>query len=175
MSEFSDYIVPGILLIIVLVGLIKKAPCFDLFLQGIQQGLISAYKIAPSLIGLIVAVNMLRASGMLDALADILKPVLEPLGFPAELVPFALLRPFSGGGSTAILNDILNNYGADSFIGTAASVMAGSTETTFYAVTVYYGSIGIKQIRHTLPCALLADIGGMVMSVLTARIIIFGG
>lgn len=154
---------------IILFAFIKKVPCFDTFLEGAKQGLISTYKIAPSLIGLIVAVNMLKASGALEMLIDFIRPAAEFLGFPAEVVPLALLRPVSGSGSTAILNSILQDYGPDSFIGRAASVMAGSTETTFYAIAVYYGAVGIRKIRHTVPAALCADFAGMVMAVLSVR------
>lgn len=137
---------------IILFAFIKKVPCFDTFLEGAKQGLISTYKIAPSLIGLIVAVNMLKASGALEMLIDFIRPAAEFLGFPAEVVPLALLRPVSGSGSTAILNSILQDYGPDSFIGRAASVMAGSTETTFYAIAVYYGAVGIKKNPPYRPC-----------------------
>ncbi len=172
-NSISYYIIPIVLLLIISIALFKKIPSFNLFVDGAKNGLLSTYKIAPSLIGLVVAVNMLKSSGALDILSQILNPVLSPLGFPPELVPLALLKPFSGGGATAILNDILNSYGPDSFIGTVASVMAGSTETTFYAITVYYGSVGIKNTRHTLPCALLADIAGIIMALLTTRLILF--
>ena len=144
-----------------------------MFIEGAKDGLLATYKIAPSLIGLVVAVNMLKTSGVLDMLALALSPILNPLGFPTELVPLALLKPFSGGGATAILSNMLKDYGPDSYIGTVASVMAGSTETTFYAITVYYGSVGIQKTRHTLPCALLADIAGIVMAVLTTRLLLF--
>lgn len=155
---------------IIVFALIKKLPVFDLFLQGARQGIGSVFKIIPSIIGLVCAVSMLRASGLLDALIALVSPVLEPLGFPAELLPLSLLRPVSGGGSLAVLDDIYKNFGADSFIGRAASVMMGSTETTFYAIAVYYGSIGISKTRHTVPAALMADFTGMAMAVLSVRL-----
>lgn len=169
MEQFGGYIIPVVIALIILFGFIKKVPCFDCFLEGAKQGLISTYKIAPSLIGLIVAVTMLKASGALDMLIQFIEPAASFLGFPAEVIPLALLRPVSGSGSTAILNTILKDYGPDSFIGRCASVMAGSTETTFYAIAVYYGSVGIKKIRHTVPAALCADFAGMVMAVLSVR------
>lgn len=150
MEQFGGYIIPVVIAVIVLFGFIKKVPCFDCFLEGAKQGLISTYKIAPSLIGLIVAVTMLKASGALDMLIHFIEPAATLLGFPAEIMPLALLRPVSGSGSTAILNTILKDYGPDSFIGRCASVMAGSTETTFYAIAVYYGSVGIK--KSAIPC-----------------------
>lgn len=164
------YVIPAVLFIIIVFALIKKLPVFDLFLQGARQGIGSVFKIIPSIIGLVCAVSMLRASGLLDALIALVSPVLEPLGFPAELLPLSLLRPVSGGGSLAVLDDIYKNFGADSFIGRAASVMMGSTETTFYAIAVYYGSIGISKTRHTVPAALMADFTGMAMAVLSVRL-----
>lgn len=165
------YVIPIALLLIIGFGLIKRQPVFDLFLQGARQGIASVFKIIPSIIALVCAVSMLRASGLLDALISLVSPVLEPLGFPPQLLPLSILRPVSGSGALAVLDDIYNNYGADSFIGTAASVMMGSTETTFYAIAVYYGSVGISKTRHTVPAALIADFTGMVMAVLTVRLL----
>lgn len=170
MEAFSGYIIPVMIALIILFGFFKKVPCFDCFLEGAKQGLISTYKIAPSLIGLIVAVTMLKASGALDMLVRMIEPAAAFLGFPAEVMPLALLRPVSGSGATAILNTLLKDYGPDSFIGRCASVMAGSTETTFYAIAVYYGAVGVKKIRHTVPAALCADFAGMVMAVLSVRL-----
>lgn len=170
MEAFSGYIIPVMIALIILFGFFKRVPCFDCFLEGAKQGLISTYKIAPSLIGLIVAVTMLKASGALDMLVHFIEPAAAFLGFPAEVMPLALLRPVSGSGSTAILNTILKDYGPDSLIGRCASVMAGSTETTFYAIAVYYGAVGVKKIRHTVPAALCADFAGMVMAVLSVRL-----
>lgn len=164
------YVIPIVLLLILVTAIIKRLPVFELFLQGARQGITSVFKIIPSILALVCAVTMLRASGLLDAVIDLAKPILEPLGFPSELLPLSLLRPVSGSGALAVLNDIYNNYGADSFIGKAASVMMGSTETTFYAIAVYFGSVGISKTRHTIPAALMADVTGMVMAVLTIRL-----
>lgn len=165
------YVIPITLFLIIGLGLIKRLPVFDLFLQGARQGIAGVFKIIPSIIALVCAVSMLRASGLLDALISLVSPILEPLGFPPQLLPLSVLRPVSGSGALAVLDDIYNNYGADSFIGKAASVMMGSTETTFYAIAVYYGSVGISKTRHTIPAALIADFTGMVMAVLTVRLL----
>lgn len=164
------YVIPVVMTIIIGTGVIKRLPVFELFLKGARQGIASVFKIIPSILALVCAVTMLRSSGLLDALIGLVSPLLEPLGFPPELAPLALLRPVSGSGSLAVLNDIYKNYGADSFIGKAASVMMGSTETTFYAIAVYFGSVGISKTRHTVPCALMADFTGMVMAVLSSRL-----
>ncbi len=162
---------PAFIAVVVIYGLIKKVPVFDTFLTGAREGFKTLYSIAPTLIGLIVAVNMLKASGAVDLLCEMITPAANCLGFPKEIVPMILLRPVSGGGSTALLTDIYKNYGPDSFAGEVASVLAGSTETTFYAIAVYFGSAGIKKIRHTLIAALAADFTAAVMAVLTVKLI----
>ena len=165
-----DIIVPGFIAVIVSVGLIKRIPVFDAFAIGAKNGLITLYKIIPTLIGLIVAVNMLKSSGALDLLCNFAEPLAQFLGFPKEIVPMVLLRPVSGSGSTALLNQIFIDQGPDSFAGRVASVLAGASETTFYAVTVYFGSTNVKNIRHTLWVALIADFTAAVMAVLTVRL-----
>lgn len=160
-----DYVMPCIIAFVTVYGLIKKVPVFDAFVSGARQGMQTVYNIAPTLIGLIVAVSMLKASGALQKLSEVISPVTDMVGFPSELLPMCLLRPVSGGGSTALLNQVLTDYGADSFIGRVASCIAGSTETTFYAITVYFGAVNIKKIRHTLFAALMADLTAIIMSV----------
>lgn len=163
-------IIPAVAVFFVIFGLCKKVGVFDAFLVGAKEGLTTAYTIAPTLIGLITAVTMLRASGAIDVLTEAITPIAEKLGFPAEIVPVAVLRPISGGGSTALLVGILEEFGPDSFAGRIVSVMAGSTETTFYAIAVYYGAVGVKKARHTLVAGLSADFTAVVFSVLTVRL-----
>lgn len=166
MAEYlSSAIIPVLICIIVGYGIFMKKPVFDFFLEGAKEGLETSFKILPALTGLIVAVTMLRASGVIDFIGDLLSPVLTFLRFPKELLPLALMRPVSGSGAIAVFTDILNNYGADSFIGKCASVIMGSTETTFYTIAVYFGSVGIKNIRYTLKSALLADLTGIIAGV----------
>jgi len=169
--NFTSYILPCAVVFIVCFGLWKKASVFDVFTGGAKEGAVTAFKILPSLVGLMVAVSMLRASGALDAVAWLIKPVLRYTGLPAELVPLVLLRPVSGGGSLALLESTLQAYGADSMLGRMAAVLQGSTETTFYALTVYYGSVGIKKTRHTLGAALTGDAAGFIFSVLAVRLV----
>lgn len=155
----------------VLYGIIKKVNIFESFIGGAREGLHTVYMIAPVMIGLLLAVGMVRESGALDFVTEKLRPLFEKLGYPTELVPMALLRPVSGSGATALLTDIYENFGADSFVGRCASVLAGSTETTFYAVTMYYGAVNIRNIRHTLTAALAADVTAMVMCVVTVSLL----
>lgn len=127
--------------------------------------------IAPTMIALLIAVGTLRDSGALAWLAEQIKPIAQALHFPPELVPMGLLRPVSGSGATALLTGIYKDSGADSFLSKCASVLAGSSETTFYAITLYYSAAGIKKIRHTLFSALLADFTALVMSVVTVSLL----
>ena len=162
-----EAVIPFIVTALCAYGLFRRVNIFDSFVEGVKEGIGTLRFIAPTMIALLVAVGTLRASGLLDFIADLIRPLADTVGFPAELVPMGLLRPVSGSGATAIFTGILENSGADSFAGRCAAVVAGSTETTFYAVTMYYGAAGIKKIRHTLLSALLADFTAIVVSVLT--------
>ena len=161
---------PAFACVIVVFGLIKSVPVFDIFLKGAKEGMQILYSIAPTIIGLVFAVDLLRSSGAIDAICNFIEPVADYLGFPKEIVPMVLLRPVSGSGSTALLTSLYEQCGPDSFAGRVASVLAGSSETTFYAIAMYFGCIKVKKIRHTLFAAIIADITAAVMSVLTVRL-----
>ena len=166
----GNYIILALIFCIFLTGIVKKIDVFGAFSEGVREGFASVKGIFPPLLGLICGVSVLSASGFFDALSAFFAPILTPLGFPSELIPLGLVKPFSGSGSTALLKNIFSNYGADSFIGKAASIMCAATETTFYAVSVYFGSVGIKKSAHTIPCALIGDFVTIVLSVVFARI-----
>lgn len=165
LNYISVLIIPVVITLIVANGLMKKAPVFDLFIKGAKSGIETSFRILPSLVGLIVAISMLRASGSFDVAERLISPISNKLNFPKELVPLALIRPISGSASLAVVRDILSKFGADSLIGRCASVMMGSTETTFYTLAVYFGSVGITNSRYTVKCALLADLTGIVASI----------
>ena len=165
-----ELVVPLMLAAVAVYGLVRRVNIFDAFIEGAREGIHTLYTIAPTMIGLLAAVGMFRASGALDVLTDLIRPLAEMVGFPVELVPMALLRPVSGSGATALLTDIYARCGADSFSAKCASVLAGSTETTFYAIGVYYAAAGIKKTRHTLISALLADLTAIIMSVVTVSL-----
>ncbi len=173
LNYISVLIMPTIIVLILTNGLLKKAPLFDQFLTGAKSGFSTSIKILPSLVGLIVAISMLRASGFFDIMCGILAPFLEKAGFPSQLVPMALIRPISGSAALATVRDLLNTYGADSFIGRCASVMMGSSETTFYTLAIYLGSVGITKSKYTLKSALLADFAGIILSVLFVRLLMY--
>ena len=164
MESFNHYIVPAIAALFLAAGLVEGVPVFDVFMEGAKEGLATAVRILPSLIGLMTAVGVFKASGALDMLAQALSPAARLMGLPPEVMPLALLRPVSGSGGMAVFRDLLAAHGPDSFVGRVASVMMGSTETTFYTIAVYYGAVGVRKSRHTLPAALGADLAGFVFS-----------
>ena len=165
-----EFVMPAFACIVVLFGLIKRVPVFDIFLKGAKEGIQLLYTIAPTIMGLVFAVDLLRSSGAVDAICKFIEPAANFLGFPKEIIPMVLLRPVSGSGSTALLTALYSDCGPDSFAGRVASVLAGSSETTFYAIAMYFGSIKVKKIRHTLFAALMADFTAALMSVITVRI-----
>jgi spore maturation protein B len=167
-------VVPATIFFILIFGFLRKVPVFDVFVAGAKEGAISCFDILPSLVGLILAVNMLSASGALDLVSSFLQPAALALGLPPEVMPLALMRPVSGSGSNALLLQLFRDYGPDSFIGRVASVMNGSTETTFYAIAVYFGAVGIKKTRHTIPASLTADLVGYIASVWAVRLLFLG-
>lgn len=172
MRFISAFAVPLMILGIVLFGLVRKVKVYDCFLEGATEGLKCTFNIVAPLVGLVVAISMFRASGAVDMISKLLYPLLKIFAMPVEVLPLALLRPVSGSGSIAILSDIFKNCGVDSVAGNIASVMMGSTETTFYTLAVYFGAVNIKKTRHTLKSALIGDGIGIIMSVFIARLLI---
>ena len=164
MIEFTDYILPTLVLIIIIFGAVKGLNVFDVFLDGAKSGFKTVIGITPALIALIVGVSMLKSSGGLNIITNFLEPVSTFLRIPKEVTPLAILSPISGSGATSMFESILKDFGPDSFIGRCASVMMGSTETTFYAITLYYGSCNIKNTRHTLPSAICANLVSFIFS-----------
>lgn len=161
----SDLIVPLIILGIVSYGISMKVPVYDEFVRGAKKGFGTVIKIMPTLIGLMVAVGILRASGFLDFLANIIGKATAYIGFPAELVPLTIVKMFSSSAATGLLLDLYKEYGTDSRIGLIASIMMSSTETIFYTMSVYFMTAKIKKTRYTLAGALIATLAGTVASI----------
>lgn len=170
MNNIGTYALLIFISIILLFALFRKVAIFDCFLTGAKDGMKNAVSILPALVALLFGVKLLTASGITETITHTLSPILQKLGFPAEVLPLCILSPISGSGSLSAFQDILAVYGADSYIGRVASVIAGATETTFYAVTVYYGAIGVKKIRHTVAAALCADISGFILASFFVRL-----
>lgn len=169
--QISDYAIPSIFIIIILAAALKKVKAYDLFIDGAKDGIETVIKIIPSLVGLLVAVGVFKASGALDLLILLLRPVIDLLGMPPEVAPLALLRPISGSASFAFVTDIIKAFGPDTYEGRVAATMMGSTETIFYTLAVYYGSVGVKNIRYTLLAAIMADIISVIASLWACRFI----
>jgi spore maturation protein B len=169
-SYFSMLCVPGFLLMVIAVGLKKKVPVFDSFIKGAKGGIGIAFKILPYVVGMVFAVDIFNASGCFGYIAQGIAALLGP-SFPPEILPLALMRPFSGGAAVGILIGIFTLSGPDSFAGRVASTMMGSSETLFYTVSLYYGSIGVKHTRHTIPASLVAEVSGVVTAVAVCAIL----
>lgn len=166
----SEILIPVFIGIIILYGLFNKVSVFDEFIEGARENLKVGIGILPSLIAMITAIGMFKASGGMELIALLLRPVTEFLGFPQECLPLAIMRPISGSGALAVYESILETVHPDSFAGRVASVILGSTETTFYTLAVYYGATKVKNTRHSLVSSLTADLTGFIFSVLTVRL-----
>lgn len=169
-NYISNIAVPATILIIIVYGLIEKKQVFDVFLDGAKEGIQIVVNIFPTLLGLFLSINVLRASGIIDAITKLILPFLNLLKIPSEILPLALLRPISGSASMAVATDIMNSYGVDSLIGLICSTIMGSTETTLYTIALYTSAVKIKKTRFVLIAALLADFAGMITSVIFWRI-----
>ena len=164
-----DYIVPLLLLVICAAALRKRENAYDLLLSGGTEGLKLLVSLVPSLVLLLTAVTMLRQSGSIEILSDFFSPIFSFFGIPAETAILILIRPISGSAALAVGTDLMTHYGVDSQIGRTAAVMLGSTETTFYTISVYFGAAGIQRTRYTVPAALIADFTGFFMASLCTR------
>ena len=167
----TDYIVPILLLTASLLALRKQENSYDLLLSGAADGLKLLITLVPTLVILLTAVTMLRESGAMEVISSFLSPAFQFVGIPPETAMLVLVRPISGSAALAIGADLMAQYGVDSVIGRTAAVMLGSTETTFYTISVYFGAAGIKKTRYTLPAALFADFVGFFMASVTVRLL----
>lgn len=168
----ADYIIPGILVLTALWGLRKKVDIYDSLVTGAGEGLSLLKTIVPSLVILLTAITMLRESGFFEVMTEFLSPLCKRIGIPPETMPLILIRPFSGSAALAVGAELMAEYGVDSLVGRTAAVMLGSTETTFYTMGVYYGAAGIRDSRHTLYAALLADLAGFFCASLFVRLLL---
>ena len=167
----SDFIVPAIILLIVTYGVLEKVKVYDTFVKGAKKGFYTVIKILPTLVGLMVAVGVLRASGFLEFLSELIGKITDGLGFPLQLVPLAVVRLFSSSAATGLVLDLYKEYGTDSRIGLIASIMMSCTETVFYTMSVYFMVAKVKKTRYTLTGALLATVAGIAASVWLAGVV----
>jgi spore maturation protein B len=170
-AYISAAFIPAFIALVVVIGCARKVNVYESFVEGAKQGLSTVVRILPYVVGFVFAIRMFAASGCFDYIAAALLPVLKPLGIPPEVLPLFLMQPFSGSASIAMLTTIFGRYGPDSFIGRTASTMMGSSETIIYTVSLYYGSVGVKKTRYTIPAALISAVAGLMASVLICRLV----
>ena len=169
MEEISSYAIPIILLLFAIIVMVSKADMHSVFISGAIKGFKTAAELLPTMLILMSGIYMLNASGTVEIISRMLSPALGILGIPAEIVPLILVRPVSGSAATAMLNDIFSKYGADSFAGRCASVLAGCTDTILYTVSVYFAATKVKNTRHALPAAFLTQFFAVLISCLAVR------
>jgi spore maturation protein B len=168
-SQLLNWVMLSFVVGIPLYASIKKVDVFDAFIVGAKQGFELSVSLIPYLVAMMVAIGMLRASGFFDLLYGFLAPYLGKLGIPAETLPLALVRPFSGSASMGVTAEIIHANGGDALVSKIAATMMGSTETTFYVIAVYFGAVSIRRTRHAIPAGLLADLAGIIASIYVCR------
>ncbi|NPV90337.1 MAG: spore maturation protein [Firmicutes bacterium] len=160
----SRWAIPSLLLVIPLLGYLKRVPVYQTFVEGAEEGFYTAVKIIPYLVAMMVAIGVFRASGAMEMLARVIGPALNLVGLPTDVLPLAIMRPLSGSAALGLAAELIATHGPDSFIGRLASTMQGTTDTTFFVLTIYFGSVGIKNYRHSVAAGLLADVTGLIVS-----------
>ncbi|RDW19106.1 spore maturation protein [Oceanobacillus arenosus] len=170
-TAVSTWLIPCFLLIVLSVASWKKVPTYELFVEGGKEGVKMAFSLLPFLVGMIVSISILRSSGAIDAMINLIAPVLMTFGVPPEIIPLAFVRPISGTAALGITTELISTHGPDSFIGRLASTMQGSMDTTLYILTVYFGAVGIKKMKYALKVGLLADLVGIITSILIVKMV----
>jgi len=164
-AELSRWAIPVLLLVVPLIAALRGVKVYETFVDGAEEGFSTAVKTIPYLVAMLVAISIFRASGAMEVLVVLISPFLDTVGLPAEVLPHAIMRPLSGGAALGIASDIIKNYGPDSFLGRLVSTMQGSCDTTFYVLTLYFGSVGIKKYRYSVITGLVADLTTLTASV----------
>ncbi len=162
----GNYLLPIVVFLIIFVALYKKVPLFDVFIEGAKEGILLGFQVFPCLLGMIFGINLLLRSNIVTDFFKLFSPFFSYFHFPREILPLAIIRPISGNASFAMMIDIFKNYGVDSYLGRIAAVMQGATDTTIYVISLYFGSIGIKNIRYALKAGLFADFITLIVSIL---------
>ncbi|MFV0518003.1 MAG: spore maturation protein [Aminipila sp.] len=173
LNAISTYAIPLLLLFIPVYALTKKVKVYSVFTEGAKEGLSVAVMIIPYLVCMLAAIGMFRASGAMDWLVTIIDPITNLIGMPGEVLPMGIMRSFSGGGAEGMMSELLATYGTQSQIGRIASVALGSTETTFYIVAVYFGAVGITNVRHSIIAGLLGDLASLIAACVIVNVMWF--
>jgi len=168
-AELSRWAIPVVLLVVPLIAAMRRVKVYETFVDGAEAGFATAIKTIPYLVAMLVAIGIFRASGAMDLLVKTLSPALNIIGLPTEVLPHAIMRPLSGGAALGIASDIIKTYGPDSFLGRLVSTMQGSCDTTFYVLTLYFGSVGVKKYRYSVVLGLISDLTTLVASVIIVR------
>ncbi len=166
-----EYITPALIMIIIIIALAQKKSVYADFIDGAGEGMKILKDIFPPLVAMLVAAAMLKASGAMELFLNFISPVVDKIGIPKEVMPLVMIRPLSGSGSIGVLSGILNDYGADSVIGRIASVICGSTETTFYCLAVYFAKTRVRSIKRAIPSAIMGDLASILAAVMAIKII----
>ena len=165
LNQVSLWAIPVLLVGIPLIGMFRRIKVYDVFIEGAKEGFQVAVRIIPFLVGILVAIGMFRASGAMDMLTNGLRPLLSATRFPPEIFPLVVLRTLSGSGSLALTTDLIKQFGPDSLFARMAATIYGGSETTFYVLAVYFGSVGVKHTRHAVPSALVGDLVAAIVAV----------
>ena len=164
-TTLSAWAIPAMIVLIPLYAFYKKVPVYESFIDGAKDGFDTAIRIIPHLVGMMVAISVFRASGAMEMFIGLFRPFFDFLGIPADVVPLAVLRSITGAGSLAYASDLIQQFGPDSMIGRIAATVQGSTDTTLYVLTVYFGAVGVRKAGYALKVGLLADLSGFLASV----------
>lgn len=167
----SAWVVPGLILLALIYAHFRGVKVFDTFVEGAKEGFEMSVRLIPFLVGMMVAIGLFRGSGAMELLSGLIEPLLRLLGIPADILPLAFMRPVSGSSALAITTEIMNSHGPDSLLGRMAATMQGSTDTTLFVLTVYFGAVGIKKIRHALVVGLMADLAGILAAVFICNLV----
>lgn len=170
-TSLSIWAIPVIIVSVVVYAAFRKVPIYESFVEGAKEGFFTSINIIPYLVGMMVAISIFRASGAMDLFINFVRPLFDYIGIPSEVLPLGILRPITGSGSLAFTADLIKHYGPDSMIGRIASTIQGSTDTTLYVLTVYFGAIGIKKVKYALKVGLMADVVGFVSSIVVCYMV----
>lgn len=171
-NYLSKSIIPIIFLVIITYGMFKGRQVYEWFIEGAKEGLNVCLRIFPCILAIIIAVEIFKKANLMNLLTNVMSPLTNLIGLPKELIPLVIIKPLSGSGAIGVFTDIIKNFGPDTKIGLIASVIMGTTETIFYTITVYFGAVKVKKIRHTLWAAVLADVTAIIMSILVVNVFI---
>ena len=169
MDKLSILILPSMILLILVLGAIKRVPVYEEFIEGAKDGFKVSISIIPYMVAIIVGISMFKASGAINLIGDILSPILSKLSIPIDTLPIMITRSLSGSATLGLFSDIANHFGPDSYVTKLSAVMVGSSETTFYVLAVYFGSVGIKKFRYAILTGIIADVTGIVLAILVSR------